>query len=136
MRQLKFRVWNGLEMVYDVTIGKFGVFYVNPMSKGDGLDEKDTASLTPFNTKYADNTPVMQYTGLKDMKGKEMWEGDIVKCYPSGICGIVTYEEKAALFELRVNNVNDTATIYSQQEYGKNINREVIGNIHENPELL
>lgn len=33
----KFRVWNGSEMIYDVTVGKFGAFYVNPGDKGDGV---------------------------------------------------------------------------------------------------
>lgn len=57
MRDIKFRVWNDIEMVYDVMVGKFGVFYVNPSN--NGIDEKDAASLSPYNTKYSNDIPLM-----------------------------------------------------------------------------
>ena len=74
-----FRIWNGQEMIYDVVVGKFGVFYVNPGLKGDGLNENDNASLTPYNTKYPKNIQVMPFVGLTDKNGKPAFVGNIYK---------------------------------------------------------
>ena len=81
----------------------------------------------------------MQFTGLKDKNGKEIYEGDIFNCiYDFDGCtehkvGVV-YIEAAAAFRLK--NFGEC----HQQGVTKNIfdmeRKEVIGNIYENPELL
>jgi uncharacterized phage protein (TIGR01671 family) len=81
---------------------------------------------------YADSTIVlMQYTGLKDKNGKEIYEGDIVKknnsanhrCKPNKECGTfeIIWEKEHAGF----NMTGDRSHVC-----------EVIGNIYQNPELL
>lgn len=128
MRQIKFRVWTGEQMEYNVVTGKFGTFYVNPMSKGDGLSERDFASLTPFNTKYHDSAPLMQYTGLIDKSGKEIYERDILNTR-DGI-GFVVWCDYMYMIESPGSQAQDEM-INSQWNES-----EIIGNIYENPNLL
>jgi uncharacterized phage protein (TIGR01671 family) len=143
-RELKFRVWNGAEMVTDVTVGKFGVFYVNPSN--NGLDERDSASLTPFTTKYHNETPVMQFTGLKDKNGVEIYEWDIVR-WDDGSNGAywriaeVFWDHTEALFSYRiVDTIN--CNLQKGKVFGGNFmyrdgsQLEVIGNLYQSPELI
>ena len=77
---------------------------------------------------------IMQYTGLKDKNGKEIYEGDIVK-----INGFndeenerfsVKFENESARYILSSNRlVYDFDNTYANE-------CEIIGNIYENPELL
>mgnify|MGYP001575772868 CR=1 FL=1 len=68
----------------------------------------------------------MQFTGLLDKNGKEIYEGDILKY--DGETRVVIYE--APSFELQLKETRAFAWD-NWAEFG-----EVIGNIHENPELL
>lgn len=127
MKTVKFRIWNGMQMVYEITAGKFGTFYVNP-ERGDGLNPRDTACLTENTTKYPEGTPLMQYTGMNDNNGKEIFEGDIVENLDLDK-RIIVYCNNS--FEMRLTNGNreSSNTVWYNAV-------EVIGNIYDNPELL
>ena len=70
---------------------------------------------------------LMQSTGLKDKNGKEIFEGDVVKC--NGLLG--TIESFKAMWICSFMKYNNYQKVgFFAQEI------EVVGNIYENPELL
>jgi hypothetical protein len=73
----------------------------------------------------------MQYTGLKDKNGKEIYEGDIIR-YGSKWTLAVTYTTAWCAFELQ----NPYREDFADLRHERMKTYEVIGNIHENPDLL
>ena len=78
---------------------------------------------------------VGQYTGLKDKNGKKIFEGDIVTNMLNCDVGIVFYDDELCGFyktSTRYSGVFGCGILImcGQEEY------EIIGNIHDNPELL
>ena len=87
-----------------------------------------------------DDAIVMQFTGIKDIADKEIYEGDILKVGENLICEIVFVEKNVedygdeihSAFHAKVYRHNKTIPLDS---YLKN-NCVLIGNVYENPELV
>ena len=120
MREIKFRAWDGKRMFHESFCE-----YLNGYGCLFQQFEKPEA--------------LMQYTGLKDKNGKEIYEGDIVKgitCKGDGVeklLGKMFFDEAEAEYCIEQNN--DYFPVCSIHVTDKN-SLEVIGNIYENPELL
>lgn len=76
--------------------------------------------------------PIMQFTGLLDKNGKEIYENDIVEVrgFLGDFVGRFTVEYKLNSFSYYAPGKPETALYYAQNL------TEVIGNVWENPELL
>lgn len=79
---------------------------------------------------------VGQYTGLTDKNGKRIFEGDIVYCIANADCGncVVIFEDGE--FRLVPDRYYKTYTTGGGYHAIRCFIKEVIGNIHDNPELI
>lgn len=84
-----------------------------------------------LSSEHYDKETLSQYTGLKDAKGKEIYEGDVIRVCDGEEVGQVIWNAEWACFELSVRAMNPSTEIDMC-----NVDWEVIGNIYENPELL
>ena len=113
MRELKFRAWlKNIKKMTDVTWFS---------------DKEVNCNYVPLPKR--DDVILMQFTGLKDISGKEIYEGDIIK-HPDALCYcVITYEDTQAEFMA----LDDENMGYS---ISYDMDLDVIGNIYENFNLL
>ena len=128
MREIKFRLWDkeNKKMILRDSLYTYFIGLLGDIGRHDVCGNATYNNGHKF---YSEQFEIMQYTGLKDKNGKEIYEGDITKD-PDGNVFKVVWNKGATSFELQ----NKILHFLFVQRYIDMF--EVIGNIHDNPELL
>jgi uncharacterized phage protein (TIGR01671 family) len=147
MREIKFRAW---DKNVDVMLPNVTVYPSNDGSKIDHVGFPETyyekyyghLDETESNTSDLDemdgwiwllsNFEIMQFTGLLDAKGKEIYEGDILNLPGMNTLHEVAFHQGSFNTGFKKRSGNN----YTDIGIDTTTRLEIIGNVYENPELL
>ena len=111
-REIRFRAWNSENM-----------FYSHNNSENEAVIQ-----LSWFFDRIRDGEPLMQFTGLKDKNGVDIYIDDLYKDEDEDVFKVMQIECGRFALKMLSNDYIDEFIDWSEVE--------VIGNIHENSELL
>lgn len=122
MRAIKFRAWLVHEKKY---VEPFNISFASGIVSAVDYDNNGKI------VKVIQGQFVLeQDTGLKDKNSKEIWEGDIVSTYNGDVIGKISQHKSGEWRIEWIGIYGGSSSLYDEHHLC-----EVIGSIHENPEL-
>lgn len=131
MREIKFRAYDKERKEF-LSCGQILIAIksgANPKESPQYLDILKDADM------FKDRFEIMQYTGLKDDNGREIYDGDILQILD--IYGIYKgYIDWWGDRWVVMYKISESKELQRQSLITTAMNRQIIGNIYENPDLL
>ena len=124
MKELKIKAWLKKEKKMVSIIGiDFNYEYIR-------YTEDDNLFNENYKTAEFKNIELLQFTGLKDNGGQELYEADVIK-FNDGVddvYGLISYDDEDGTYRVSYENITE----YLSDREG---DFEIVGNIFENPGL-
>jgi hypothetical protein len=122
MREIKFRAWDKKKkiMAEVLTLIHNGRVEVSIQDSG------------PFLWREVEDIEIMQYTGIKDKNGKEVYEGDVFSPNKYWKNSVIAWMDSGRYMLIKNHGCIEISTSdgFCLEEH------EIIGNLYENPELI
>ena len=162
MRENKYRVWNKTDnRMETVRALQYAIktFELNNIMSDRGIDDEKTTAFSDaeFTMKHPDirqlpfdQCVLMQYAGLKDKNGKDIYERDIINAtnmeFLTDMVGILTFGKHMVedtygsgygggdAYGYYIKSFDNKRDLSLLNDFDEN-SLEVVGNVHENPEL-
>lgn len=133
-RKFKFRVWDSQQKKLWYVGERNGFEYYNVSLDICQSWEVSRARMCYGHSRNTGDV-LMQWTGLKDKNGCDIYEGDILEVdFPTwnlhGVRVVARWDAPSFVFDNQVENWTEELKGYIQSRY------KVIGNIYENPDLI
>ncbi len=124
MKEFKMKAWLKKEKKMVAIIGiDFNYEYIR-------YTEDDNLFNENYKTAEFKNIELLQFTGLKDNGGQELYEADVIK-FNDGIddiYGLISYDDEDGTYRVSYENITE----HLSEREG---DFEIVGNIFENPDL-
>lgn len=136
MRDIKFRAWDSFNnrMIQNDRILKICFVrsdHIPSLVVYSNRNIENHTEIRENDKQYCNEFELMQYTGLKDKNGKDIYEGDILTSAFSK--RIVIFDENTCSFMLKDIDLRNELFSLTKE---KSKNLEIIGNIYENKDLI
>ena len=124
MKEFKMKAWLKKEKKMVAIIGiDFNYEYIRYTEDGNLFNEN-------YKTAEFKDIELLQFTGLKDNGGQELYEADVIK-FNDGIddiYGLISYDDEDGTYRVSYENITE----HLSEREG---DFEIVGNIFENPDL-
>ena len=124
MREFKMKAWLKKEKKMVAIIGiDFNYEYIRYTEDGNLFNEN-------YKTAEFKDIELLQFTGLKDNGGQELYEADVIK-FNDGIddiYGLISYDDEDGAYRVSYENITEHLSDLEGDF-------EIVGNIFENPNL-
>ncbi|USG64006.1 YopX family protein [Brevibacillus ruminantium] len=139
--EIKFRAWDGKKListVYPKSNHKFevdwdGKFKLHTFSERQEITDEHGESWKQPVWEVVENAVIMQFTGLRDKHGKEIYESDILLeslSFDEKYAHVVVWSQDDCAWMFEYDGDLFTASEMNFEQC------EIVGNVYEKPELL